>query len=169
MVNTAAHAAHLVARIKYPQPAAGGGATPGRRGSAFSTRAAGYGAFGGPEHVKRSNDGLALFVQVETPEAVANAREIAAVDGVDCVFVGSNDLAHSMGHENRSGDAPVQAAIERALRAIAAAGKCPGIPGFTPQEEDRYATWGARCFAGGVTGLITKALRDVASWPRPPE
>ena len=167
MVNTAAHAAQLVQRIKYPLPHGASG-VGGQRGSAFSTRAAGYGAFGGPEHTRRSNEGIALIVMIETPEGVANAAEIAAVDGVDAVFVGPNDLAHSMGHENRWNDAPVQAAIEHALRAVANAGKCPGILALTHADEDRYAAWGARYFASVTTGLITQAFKQAAQGGKRP-
>ena len=158
MVHTAAQAASLVQRVKYPLPGGGGG----QRGSAFSSRAAGYGAFGGPPHTRRSNDGIALVVMIESTEAVANAGAIAAVDGVDGVFVGPNDLAHSMGFENRWNEPPVQAAIESALKAVAAAGKCPGILALTPAEEERYAAWGARYFASTTTGIITKAFKDAA-------
>lgn len=157
MVDTAAHAASLVQRVKYPTRG-----QPGLRGAAFSTRAAGYGAFGGPAHTALSNDGVALIVMIETPEGVANATAIAAVPGVDAVFVGPNDLAHSMGFDNRWNEAPVQAAIESALRAVAAAGKCPGILALTPEEEARYAAWGARYVASNTAGILLKALRDVA-------
>lgn len=157
MVDTAAHAASLVQRVKYPTRG-----QPGLRGAAFSTRAAGYGAFGGPAHTALSNDGVALIVMIETPEGVANAAAIAAVPGVDAVFVGPNDLAHSMGFDNRWNEAPVQAAIESALRAVAAAGKCPGILALTPEEEARYAAWGARYFASNTAGILLKALRDAA-------
>ena len=159
MVNTAAHAARLVQMVKYPLAANAVGIS-GQRGSAFSTRAAGYGAFGGPDHVKASNEGIALIVMIETPEGVANAAAIAAVDGVDAVFIGPNDLAHSMGHENRWGDAPVQAAIEAAIRAVSSAGKCAGILALTHEEEQRYSAWGARYFATVTTGLIMRAFKD---------
>lgn len=165
MVNTAQHAAALVQRVKYPLPAGAGGVS-GQRGSAFSSRAAGYGAFGGPEHTRRSNEGIALVVMIETPEGVANAGAIAAVDGVDAVFIGPNDLAHAMGHENRWNDAPVQAAIEQTLKAIDAADKCPGILALTPADEDRYAAWGARYFASVTSGIITKALKEAAQGGR---
>jgi 4-hydroxy-2-oxoheptanedioate aldolase len=158
MVNSAAQAAQLVARVRYPLPAGLGG----QRGSAFSSRAAGYGAFGGPRHTQLSNEGIALVVMIETPEAVANAAAIAAVDGVDGVFVGPNDLAHSMGFENRWNAPPVQAAIESVLRAVSVAGKCPGILALTAEEEARYAGWGARYFACVTTGLITQAFRQAA-------
>ena len=157
MVDTAAHAASLVQRVKYPTRG-----QPGLRGAAFSTRAAGYGAFGGTAHTAASNDGVALIVMIETPEGVANAAAIAAVPGVDAVFVGPNDLAHSMGFDNRWNEPPVQAAIESALKAVAAAGKCPGVLALTPEEEARYAAWGARYVASNTAGIILKALRDVA-------
>ena len=165
MVNTAAHAAALVQRVKYPLPPGAAGIS-GQRGSAFSTRAAGYGAFGGPAHTQRSNESVVLVVMVETPEGVANAAAIAAVPGVDAVFVGPNDLAHSMGHENRFHEAPVQAAIERTIKAVAAAGKCPGVLALTHEDEDRYASWGARYFATVTTGLISRALKEAAQGGR---
>ena len=157
MVDTAAHAASLVQRVKYPTRG-----QAGLRGAAFSTRAAGYGAFGGMAHTALSNDGVALIVMIETPEGVANAAAIAAVPGVDAVFVGPNDLAHSMGFDNRWNEAPVQTAIESALKAIAAAGKCPGILALSPEEEARYAAWGARYVASNTAGIILKALREAA-------
>ena len=161
MVSTAGHAAAIVQQVKYPVPHGASGIS-GQRGSAFSTRAAGYGAFGGPAHTGRSNDGIALIVMIETPQGVANAAAIAGVEGVDAVFVGPNDLAHSMGFENRWHEPPVQAAIESALRGVAKAGKCPGILALTPEDEDKYAEWGARYFATVSTGIITKALFDAA-------
>jgi 4-hydroxy-2-oxoheptanedioate aldolase len=78
MVNTAAQAAALVQKVKYPL-ANGANGLSGQRGSAFSTRAAGYGAFGGPEHSRRSNEGIALVVVIETPEAVATAGKCPGI------------------------------------------------------------------------------------------
>ena len=161
MVETAEQAGRIAARVRYPLPPGLAGQR-GQRGSAFSSRAAGYGFFGGPAHTQRSNEGLALIVMIETPLGVRNAAEIAAVPGVDAVFVGPNDLAHTMGHENRWQEPPVQQAIEQTLRATAAAGKCPGILALSTEEEERYAGWGARYFAVTTTGLITQALRQAA-------
>ena len=165
MVSTAEHAAALVQKVKYPLPAGATGIS-GQRGSAFSSRAAGYGAFGGPTHTSRSNDGIALVVMVETTEGVANAAAIAAVPGVDAVFIGPNDLAHNMGCGNRWDEPAVQVAIEQALRAIASTGKCAGILALTPADEDKYAAWGARYFASVTTGIITKALKEAAQGGR---
>jgi 4-hydroxy-2-oxoheptanedioate aldolase len=159
MVETADEARELVQQVRYPPL--------GRRGSAFSPRAAGYGAFPGAAHTQRSNDGIALIVMVETPLGVRNAGEIAAVEGVDAVFVGPNDLSHAMGHGSDWKAAPVQAAIESALRAVAAAGNCGGVLALTAEEEDRCAAWGARYFATVTTSLFTTALRQAATQGSP--
>lgn len=158
MVQSPEHAAALVKRVRYPLP----GGRGGQRGSAFSTRAAGFGAFGGPAHTKLSNEGLALVAMIETPEAARQARAIAAVDGIDAIFVGPNDLAHAMGHENRIHAPEVQAVIEHIVREVAAAGKCPGVLALSAEDQARYTAWGARLFATVTTGIITQALRQAA-------
>lgn len=166
MVSTAEHARALVQRVKYPLPPGAAGIS-GQRGSAFSTRAAGYGVFGGPAHTRRSNDGVVLVVMIETPEGVRNAAEIAAVDGVDAVFVGPNDLSHTLGCENRWHEPVVQSAIESTIKAVVAAGKCAGIMALTPEDEARYAGWGARYLATITTAIINRALKEVAQGERP--
>ena len=63
MVNTATHAMALMQRVEYPSPAGAAGISSQRDG-ASSTRAAGYGAFGGPPYTRRSNEGLVRVVMV---------------------------------------------------------------------------------------------------------
>lgn len=155
MVETVEQARRLAGMVRYPPT--------GKRGSAFSTRAAGYGAYGGAGHTGRSNAGIALIAMIETPQAIGQAGAIAAVEGVDAVFIGPNDLAHAMGHGSDWSAAPVQAAIEQGLKAVAAAGKCPGILGLTPADEEKYAAFGARYFANVATGLITRAFAQAAA------
>ena len=161
MVHSPEQAASLVARVRYPLPGAPAGES-GTRGSAFQTRAAGYGAFGGAAHAARSNAAIALIVMVETPEALARAGEIAAVPGVDAVFIGPNDLAHSMGHGPNFHHPEVQALIAKALPAIAAAGCCPGILALSAEDRTRYSALGARYRASVTTGIIWKAFQDAA-------
>lgn len=155
MVNSADEARDLVQQVRYPRI--------GRRGSAFSPRAAGYGAFPGIAHTQRSNAGIALIVMIETPEAVAQAGEIAAVDGVDAVFVGPNDLSHAMGFDNNWKAPEVEAEIERALRAIHQAGNCGGVIAMTPADEEKFGAWGARYFASVTTSIITQAFQQASS------
>ncbi len=155
MVQSASQARRLADMVRYPPL--------GKRGSAFSTRAAGYGAFGGDGHTQRSNDGVVFVAMIETPEAIEFAADIAAVPGVDVVFIGPNDLAHAMGHGSNWHAAPVQQAIRRGLEAVAAAGKCPGIIALTPADEEKYRAWGARYFANVSTSIITRALAQAAA------
>ena len=162
MVLSAAHAREIVKKVRYPR-ATGFAGVSGDRGCAYSVRAAGFGALGGPAHDALSNEHVALVLMIETPEAINEAAAIAAVDGVDAVFIGPNDLAHSMGYENRFNDPAVQAAIEKALRGIASTGKCAGVLALTPEEEARYSAWGANYFANVITSVITKALKDGAT------
>jgi 4-hydroxy-2-oxoheptanedioate aldolase len=154
MVQDAAQARALVEMVRYPPL--------GRRGAAFSNRAAGYGAFGGDAHTQRSNAGIALIAMIETPEAIARAAEIAGVEGVDAVFIGPNDLAHAMGHGSDWSAPAVQEAIATGMAAIAAAGKCPGIIALGQSDEDKYAALGARYFANVTTSLITRAFATAA-------
>lgn len=158
MVGSADEARDLVQQVRYPKL--------GRRGSAFSPRAAGFGAFPGPEHVRRSNEGIALIAMIETPEGVEQAAEIGAVEGLDAVFVGPNDLSHAMGYGSDWKAPAVMAAMERALRAVAGAGACPGILALTPEDEERFGAWGARFFATATTAVITQALHQAATQGR---
>lgn len=162
MVNSAVHAKAVVNKVRYPR-ATGFKGMSGERGCAYSVRAAGYGAFGGTAHNARSNDQVVLVVMIESMEAVNAAADIAAVDGVDAVFIGPNDLAHSMGFENNFYAPEVQAAMEKAIRGIASTGKCAGVLALTPEDEARYASWGASYFASVITSVITKALKDNAT------
>ena len=66
-------------------------------------------------------------MQVETAEALGEIEAIAAVDGVDGIFVGPADLAASMGHPGAAGHPEVVAAIEDAIGRIGRAGKPAGI------------------------------------------
>jgi len=154
MCNTPAQAQVLAQQVFYPGV--------GRRGSAFSPRAAGYGAFGGNAHTARSNDSVALIPMIETPEGVKNAAEIAATPGVTAVFVGPNDLSHAMGHGDNWRHAQVDKAIGLALGAVVKAGRPAGTLGLTPQDEMHFGAMGATFFANVATALITRALRDAA-------
>jgi 4-hydroxy-2-oxoheptanedioate aldolase len=68
-----------------------------------------------------------VLVQVETPLALSNIESIAAVDGVDGIFIGPGDLSASMGHLGNPKHPEVVAAIEDAVRRICATGKAAGI------------------------------------------
>jgi len=117
-LETASEVREAVSYLRFP-PAGG-------RGVALLTRGAGLGAVahGG---VAALNDGILGIFQVESGLAVENAREIAAIDGVDVLFVGPADLSHSLGIPGQF-DAPAyRDAMERVVAACREAGKAAGI------------------------------------------
>jgi 4-hydroxy-2-oxoheptanedioate aldolase len=126
-VQSAEEAARAVSAVRYPPQ--------GTRGVAGITRASRYGAVDG--YLSRANDEICLLVQVETAEALRNIEAIAAVDGVDGIFVGPADLAASMGHPGNPAAPEVKAAILDAIARIRSCGKPAGIlsldPGFLQQ------------------------------------
>ena len=97
-------ARQAVVSAKYP-PEGSRGVAAVHRGSRFG-RATDY--------LKRANDEVAVIVQLETPEAVERLPEIAAVRGVDALFVGPGDLAAAMGHIGDIAHPEVQALIAKA-------------------------------------------------------
>lgn len=114
MVETAEQARAVVAACRYP-PA-------GRRGySAPTVRASGYGA--DPDYAAKANDTLFICVQIESDTAVEQAGAIAAVEGVDMVFIGVADLSGSIGLLGQPGHKDVDAQIRKAEAAVKAAGK----------------------------------------------
>jgi 4-hydroxy-2-oxoheptanedioate aldolase len=161
MIRDAQHAQEIADKVRYPRSTGYAGVS-GQRGCAYSVRAAGYGAFGGAAHNEKSNQDVMLVLMLETVSAIEAAEQIASTPGVDAVFIGPNDLAHSMGFENRFYDPAVQAMIEKGVKGIVRAGKCAGVLALTTEDEQRYQSWGARYFASVITGIITKALKDYA-------
>jgi 2-keto-3-deoxy-L-rhamnonate aldolase RhmA len=91
----------------------------GRRGYSPSTRAARYGA-DGPGYAQRADAATLVWCQIEDPEALDHLDAIAAVDEVDCLFIGRADLAMALGV---TASDPV---VIEAVRAIAAAGQRHG-------------------------------------------
>ncbi len=116
-VQNAEEAARAVAAVRY--------APQGMRGLAGITRATRYGMIDG--YARRASEEICLLVQVETAEALGNIEAIAAVDGVDGIFIGPADLAASMGFPGEPGHQEVKTAILQAIRRIVAAGKPAGI------------------------------------------
>lgn len=106
-----------VAAMRYPPR--------GIRGVAGFTRATRFGTI--PGYATRAEEELCLLIQVETKSALADLEAIAALDGVDGIFIGPSDLAASLGHPGEPDHPEVTAAIERAIDRIRAAGKPSGI------------------------------------------
>lgn len=153
-VDTAEQARAIVQATRYP-PRGVRGVSGLHRGNRWG-REPGYHA--------RADEELCLVVQVESPQAVANAAEIAAVEGIDALFVGPNDLAASMGQLMNPGHEAVQAAIAQVQRTLAAAGKAGGILARNAEEAKAYVERGY-CMVGLGTdqGLLSRASDELAA------
>jgi 2-dehydro-3-deoxyglucarate aldolase len=153
-VENAEEARRAVAATRYP-PA-------GVRGVSVSQRSNRYGAV--PDYFKLVNDNIAVMVQIESHAGVKAASSIAAVDGVDGLFIGPSDLAAAYGFLGAAGHPEVQEAMAQVFAAAKAAGKPVGI--LAPVEADarRYLQMGATFVAvGSDLGLLrmaTQALND---------
>ncbi|AOO82620.1 4-hydroxy-2-oxo-heptane-1,7-dioate aldolase [Bosea vaviloviae] len=115
-VQNAEEAARAVSYTRYPPH--------GVRGVSGSSRAAAYGLI--PDYFAKVQQEICVIVQIETIEALADIEKIAAVDGVDAVFIGPADLAASMGHLGNTQHPEVQAAIDDGFRRLKAIGKPAG-------------------------------------------
>jgi len=97
-VQNADEAKRAVASTRYPPD--------GVRGVAGTHRGSRYGTI--PNYLKRANEEVCVIVQIETVPAFDQLRSIAAVPGVDSIFIGPGDLSASMGFIGDIGNAAVQ-------------------------------------------------------------
>ncbi|PBC09972.1 HpcH/HpaI aldolase/citrate lyase family protein [Mesorhizobium sp. WSM3859] len=135
-VSTAEQAAMAVKASRYP-PLGERGVGPGR--------AAGYG-YRIPEYLAAANERIVVAVQVETAEGLANIEAIAAVDGVDVIFVGPGDLSVSIDAGGPAGTDKLSQAIRTIITATVAHGRTAGIFCASPQNVGRWAASGASFF-----------------------
>lgn len=153
MVETKEQAERLVAATRFPPR--------GLRGVASTTsRASGFGA--DPCYLSTADDAICLIVQIESRAGLGAIDEIAAVEGIDAVFIGPADLAASLGHLGDPSHPEVQHAIDHALARIAAAGKPSGI--FATSMQDalaRCAQGVAFVSVGTDIGLLAGAARKL--------
>ena len=123
----------------------------GVRGLALSTRGAGMSELkhGDMPAVHRRLLGI---IQVESPSAVEHSAEIAAIDGVDVLFVGPTDLSHSLGVPGRFDDPRYLDALHTVIAATEAAGKTAGILLYDPAVIARHRELGFRFIGLGADG-----------------
>ncbi|ODT84133.1 MAG: 2,4-dihydroxyhept-2-ene-1,7-dioic acid aldolase [Pelagibacterium sp. SCN 64-44] len=154
MVETAEQAKELVKATRYPPH--------GIRGvGAALARASNYNRIS--DYLTTANEQICLLLQVETTTGLANIEAIAAVEGVDGIFIGPSDLAADMGHLGNPGHADVQEAVVSGLKRIIQTGRAAGI--LTPDEKlvKAYIELGATFVAVGTdVTLLSRATSDLA-------
>jgi 4-hydroxy-2-oxoheptanedioate aldolase len=155
MVESAGQARELVRATRYPPQGLRGVGS----GLARSSRWSSY-----PKYLHEANERICLLVQVESVEALAQIDAIAAVEGVDGVFIGPSDLSASMGYLGEPAHPEVRAAIDAAIGRILAAGKAPGVLTVDEALARHYIELGARFVAVGVDAtLLARATRALAA------
>lgn len=125
----------------------------GVRGLALSTRGAGLGERGHAE-VRGINEQIVGIIQIESRSAVEHADEIAAIEGVDVLFVGPADLSHSLGVPGQFDHPDYRAALERTLVAAEAHGKATGILLYDMAVLPRHLDLGFRFVGLGSDGAF---------------
>ncbi|TCQ25149.1 2,4-dihydroxyhept-2-enedioate aldolase [Rhizobium sp. PP-CC-3G-465] len=152
MVETVEEAERLVRAVRYPPR--------GDRGvGAALGRASSFSRIG--DYLETADREICLIVQIESRAGLAALDRIAAIDGVDGLFIGPSDLAADMGLLGQPGHADVTAAIRDAFARIAKAGKASGIMTLNLDQARFYRELGADFMAIGtdVTTLVEATTR----------
>ena len=143
-IRSAQEAREVVASARYPPfgERSAGGALPHLH----------YRSFPAAESNAAMNDATMVVVQFETADAIERADEIAAVEGVDLVLIGTNDLLADMGLPGQYEHARVRDAYERTLAACSRHGKHLGVGGLStrPALAAEFVKMGARYVSTGT-------------------
>lgn len=112
------------------------------------------------DYVAHANRETFLVVQIESPEAVDNVDEIAAVEGVDGMFVGPGDLGLRINCDPEN-LLSLEASIEKVAQAAKRHGKAWGIPGATAEIVEEFYQQGAQLVNfGGDFGAFVNMFKD---------
>jgi 4-hydroxy-2-oxoheptanedioate aldolase len=153
-VQNAEEARAAVAATRYPPR--------GIRGVSVGPRANRYGRVAG--YHRAAHESTCVIVQIETRSACAQIEAIAAVEGIDGIFIGPSDLAADLGHLANPRHPEVQAAIADACARIRAAGKGAGMLTGDPDEACRYLAAGFTFVAmGSDAGVLASATTKLAN------
>lgn len=153
-IRTVDQVKEVLAWAKYPPR--------GVRGLFMNNYEAGYGTGEVKEHVARSNRDRWLCIQIETPEAVDCAEEIAALEGVDHLFVGTADLACTLGVPGEMLHEKCVAALANVSRAAGRAGKTWGALVRSPEHAAQCRAMGCSLFSlMGDLDIIHRGMKAV--------
>jgi 4-hydroxy-2-oxoheptanedioate aldolase len=156
-VADAAEARQIVAACRYPHQ--------GFRGAFGGMRAMDYGF--NPGYYAAAAEKLFIAVQVESAAAIDHIDAIAAVEGIDLIFIGPRDLSATLGKLNQFDDPAVKAEIERAEKAILNSGKLLGSTAINGKVAKEMAARGYRfIIPGSDVTLLGLGVRSVLAEAR---
>jgi len=147
--DDAAEAREVVAWAKF--------APQGKRGIDGTNADAPYGSLPLAQYIREANEQTFVAIQVEDQRGVANADEIAAVDGVDVLFLGPADFSILSGVPGQYDHPLVVGAIRAVAEAAKKAGKQWGMPVGSAEEAGRLIEMGARFLFHSSDVLMLKA------------
>jgi 2-dehydro-3-deoxyglucarate aldolase len=151
-IDSAEQARTVVEATRYPPQ--------GTRGVGTSHRSIRFGYV--PDYFARVNDDICVAVQIESRKAVANVDAIAAVEGVDALFIGPSDLSAAYGVLGQTTHPDVVDAISRIIAAGKAHSKPVGILCSVEKDTRRYLEMGMTMVAvGGDIGLLKNASKTL--------
>lgn len=138
-VRTVEYARQVVEYTKFPPI--------GRRGIDGVNADANFGFVELEDYLATANERTFLVMQIEDPEAVEIADDIAAIEGVDVLFVGPGDLSLGYGVPGQSRHPKVQRAIDIVAEACAKHGKTAATPAINAEDTRKLLDRGYRLFA----------------------
>ena len=159
-VNNAQAARQLVRAVKFPPMGDRGVDGAGMDGDytlgAWAPKS---------DYFGEANRQTFILAQIETPEALENVDEIAAVEGIDCLFVGPADLTCRMSSLPRAKPFVLDEAVQRVAGAASQAGKSWGITVPSLEALAKYRGMGAQLMPWGgdyyLVGVLDQCRRDL--------
>ncbi|MCC6197899.1 MAG: hypothetical protein IT518_25890 [Burkholderiales bacterium] len=153
MVNTAEEAAHIVACTRYPPE--------GRRGAAFGFAHDDYQGGDVAAKIAAIHERTLVIPQIETAEGLRNVEAIAAVPGVDILWLGHFDLTNFLGIPGQFRHPQYLAGVARIVAACERHGKAAAFLAADEAWAREYKAYGFRVYAYGVDHvLLQNALRQ---------
>ena len=147
MIESAEQAAEMVRAVRYPPAGIRGVGTALARAARWN---------GVDNYFHQADAEMFLMLQIESVRGLENLEAIAALEGVDGVFIGPSDLAASMGYLGQPGHPAVREAVTQAIARIHASGKVPGVFAADPQIAAAYQAQGAKFLIVGVDALLMR-------------
>lgn len=151
-IGSETEARQAVAAVRYPPR--------GLRGAASTTRATRFGLRPFSEAYEHAHEEILTVLQIERLEVLSEVEAIAAIDGVDVLFVGPLDLSVSMGIPQEFDHPEFVAALQRVSDAAAAHGKAAGFLTMNPKHATAWKAMGYSFVAyGSDGGMVTQGMQ----------
>ncbi len=154
MVNTPDDAKKIVRSSKYPPK--------GKRGAGFGFAHDNYINQDPLSYIEKANNSLINIIQIETKKALENVKEIASIDGVDCLWVGHFDLTNFLGIPGDFSSKIYLDAINEIVVAANTYKKSLGIMVNNKQELETYSKLGFNMIAVGTEmNILSRSISQI--------